>query len=195
MKARLHGDQGAREQPSECSQRGVPQGAADQPRPALGRRPWLALERRARSLRRFFFAITGGRVPLQGRQPSSALLCDVVSGWASPPVVRAETANDRLVGLRNADGAITVVMRARSVHGIGLRTSLGVVGIGPQGRVRRRRHLKPRGVLWFADCRWIIELPAGYPLPPLDARLVWRRVGGVGCAPAVPMLASWQGSS
>jgi hypothetical protein len=172
-------DQDARERPGERSQRGMPQGAADQPRPALGRRPWLALERRARSLRRFFFAITGGRVPPSPLQPSSAQIVDRVSGWSTPPVVIARTARRRFAGARGRVDPHAVLIGTRAVHGFGLRIPLGAVGIGPKGRVLRLEPLKPRGVVRLADCRWILELPASHPPPPMHARLVWRRPADV----------------
>ncbi len=166
---------GAHEQPDGHAERKMPQDAADQPRPALGRRPWLALERRARSLRRFFFAIAGGRVPPSAPQPSSVRLVDEGSGWASPPVEIAAGVRRRYVGSRGRQGARAILIAGSSVHGVGSKTPLRVVGIDPTGRVRRRGVLEPRAIVWFPECRWILELPADHSAPPRNVRLAWRR--------------------
>lgn len=165
----------AREQPNDQTQRGLPLGAAAQPRPALGRRPWLALERRARSLRRFFLAIAGTRVPPGRRHTSSYRIVDTVSGWTSPPVFIARTPRDRWRGARRHDCRCAVLLRCSSVLGLGLEAPLHVAGIDASGRVRLVRRLAPQSRIRLRDCRWALEVPPSCPPPPLGAALAWRR--------------------
>ena len=166
---------GARDRSDGHAERKMPQDAADQPRPALGRRPWLALERRARSLRRFFFAIAGGRVPPSAPQPSSVRLVDAASGWASPPVDIAGGVRRRYVGSRGRPVAGAILIAGSSVHAIGMTTPLRVVGIDPAGRVCRREVLEPGGLVWFPECRWILELAVDHSVPLRNVRLAWQR--------------------
>jgi hypothetical protein len=56
-----------------------------------------------------------------------------------------------------------------------MREGLRVVSLDGAGRVRRVALLRPRAV--FVDCgaRWILELPAARPAPPVGLRLAARR--------------------
>jgi len=58
------------------------------------------------------------------------------------------------------------VLAARSVHGFGMRESLGVVSLDAAGRVRRVGVLRPGRLFWDRGACWVIELPTGRPLPP-----------------------------
>lgn len=142
----------------------------DQPRPAFGLRPWFALLRRARSLRRFAFAIVGGSVPGDRPYRSSGLVKLSGSTWTSPPVTVASSFTDRLLGVRGG-GTDGLLIRSSSVHGRGIREPLRVVHLDGEGMVVHQdiltmgRRTHARGV-------WILELPIGAPGPDTGARLV-----------------------
>lgn len=100
--------------------------------------------------------------------------------WASGPVVVATTFGRRLVGLMGNPGH-GLLLRSRSVHGVGLGRSLGLVGLDADGRVVRTGRLRPGALVVWPRVRWIMELPRRVPLPPVGAVLApWPPVGGEG---------------
>ena len=107
-----------------------------QPRPAFGLRPWFALLRRARSLRRFAFAIVSGSVP-GGRpyRPGRSVVL-ATDRWRSLPITVAITSADRLVGMRHP-GRNGVLLKASSVHAAGLVDALRVVHVDAEEAQRR----------------------------------------------------------
>ena len=145
-------------------------GTGDQPRPAFGLRPWFALLRRARSLRRFAFAIVSGSVPGDRPYRSGGSVVLACEDWASPSVSVASSFRDRLLGVgrRGTDG---LLVRCASVHGHGIRAPLRVIHLDGDGTVVHQdilmtgRRTPARGV-------WILELPIGVPGPDTGARLV-----------------------
>jgi hypothetical protein len=144
--------------------------SGDQPRPAFGLRPWFALLRRARSLRRFAFAIVGGSVPGDRPYRSGGSVMLTVGTWTSPPVVVATSFTDRLLGVRRR-GTGGLLIRSASVHGRGIRESVRIVHLDGEGTVVHQdilmagRRTPARGV-------WILELPIGVPGPDTGATLV-----------------------
>ena len=58
-----------------------------------------------------------------------------------------------------------------------MREPLGVVSLGPEGRVRRVGALAPGRLFRDRGACWVIELPPGRPLPPegMVLRVVARR--------------------
>ena len=150
----------------------------DQPRPALGRRPWFALERRARSLRRFFLAIAGARVPPGAASATGGHLVMLAPGWRCGPVTVAATALARRRGLRPRPHGRRLLLRSRSVHGFGMAEELAVVGIGRDERVCAVRVLRPGHMVTIPRSRWILELPRDHPLPAIgeQVRLVRLRL-------------------
>jgi len=142
------------------------EGAADQPRPAFGRRPWLALLRRARSLRLFALAI--GRK----RLAASTTLVAVVAGdgsWHASPVAAATTANQRRLGVMT--GSPMVLIRTRNVHSRGLTHGLRLVGIDQSGAVVEVRALAPGRFARIAGATWVLEQPLDAPQPRVGTRL------------------------
>jgi len=141
-----------------------------QPRPAFGLRPWFALLRRARSLRRFAFAIVGGSVPGErGYRPGDRLALQG-DGWNSSDVIVASTFGDRLAGMRRP-GTPGVLIRASSVHGMTLDVPLRVVHIDLEGTVVRQDVLTPGRCIRAAG-PWLLELPIGGRGPAPGSRLV-----------------------
>jgi hypothetical protein len=142
---------------------------ANQPLPAFGLRPWLALERRALRLRRFALAMVG-----RGYQDRRAWREPVVlrsREWVSPPLGVARRMAERAAGIRGVPPGHGVLMRTRSVHGFGLVAPLGVVAIESDGRVSDVRVLRPGRVMWLGRVRWVAELPAECPPPRRGSRL------------------------
>lgn len=149
------------------------------PRPALGLRPWFAFLRRASILRRFAFAMIGEGTRRDAGQIRVVALRG--SGWCSGPVRVAQTRRERRRGLTPAPGPFGLLLRTRSIHGWGMATGLRWVALGVGGEVIAVGTLRPRGLLIVRGAvRWIAELPAWVPPPPVGARLK-----------PVPILASW----
>jgi hypothetical protein len=72
---------------------------------------------------------------------------------------------DRFLGVRRAPAGSVVVIRARSVHGFGLRQPLEVVGLDAEMRVVATSTLRPNRVIVLPSARMIVELPPGQPVP------------------------------
>jgi hypothetical protein len=153
----------ARERDTESLKR---KSAADQPRPALGRRPWFALLRRARSLRRFAFAIRRESVARSG---SRLTLLDPANGWRADRVSLFLSFWERWRGVKT--GMERVLMRTNAVHGRGLDHCVLIVGLDSTGRTIGSRALTPGGFVRFPGAVWVLELPDGHPLPVSGARL------------------------
>jgi len=142
----------------------------------------LALLLRESRLRRFALAMTGGRVP--ALRQHAAVVEAVGPGWRSGPLVVARGWRQRWRGLRPRPGGRGLLLRARSVHGFGMREPLGVVSLGPGGQVRRVGALRRGRLFWDPGACWVMELPLSRPLPPRGAVLavVARRPSRVGQA-------------
>lgn len=154
-------------------------GAAYLPRPALGRRPWLALFRRARSLRRFALAITRGRVT--GIIPLHTLAIRLTDGgWQSGPLLVVAGFLQRLRGMRGVPPGWGVLLRTGSVHTFGMSQSLMVLSLDGSGRILRRGTVPPGRVVSDRGAVWMAEMPPGR-CPPKPGRVVH----------VLPMLAGW----
>ena len=91
------------------------------------------------------------------------------------PVRIALDRRSRIRGLRPEANAGGLVLRTRSVHGFGMRRSLGVLALDDQGRVHAATRLRPRRIVTIRAARWIVELPADHPPPERGAELVLLR--------------------
>jgi len=149
--------------------RGLTAGGRAQPRPAFGLRPWFALLRRARSLRRFAFAIVRRSVP-GGRsyRPGRSVVMAAAS-WRSPPVLVATSFADRLIGMRrrHTNG---LLLRSSSVHAAGLGSPLRVVHLDTEGTVLHQ-DLLMAGRRITARGTWILELPIRSGRPDTGTKL------------------------
>lgn len=131
---------------------------SDQPRPALGLRPWFALLRRARSLRRFALAIRPKRIT--AAQPNCPIY-SVVSAAAEPlwQVAIPRNLLGRARGIRAVADGHGVLLAGSMVHGRRLAEPICVVALDRSGRVLAKRVLLP-GKLWFhRGAVWMLELP------------------------------------
>ena len=136
-----------------------------QPRPAFGLRPWFAFLRRARSFRRFAFAMTG-RIP--GTSPYQVSLSD--GAWRVEGIAVASSFLQRLGGM-HAGRARGVLLHTSSVHGKGLSDPLQIIHLTSQGVVAARDVLMP-GQTVSARSFWILELSLEEPAPTPGAPLV-----------------------
>jgi hypothetical protein len=125
-----------------------------QPRPALGRRPWFAFLRRARSLRRFALAMRWARVP-GGR----CLTIRVGEDGAGTHCHVAASPSQRLQGIGAVPPGGGLLLAGRSVHGFGLDRPLRVVGLDERGTVVAVRLLDPGRLVVLARARYLLELP------------------------------------
>lgn len=135
--------------------------AAAQPRPALGRRPWFALLRRARSLRRFAFAM---RTETVADAADSAAGAGHYAGWAVGDVTLAAGFVARLRGVRGG-AASRILLRGGAVHGRGLARPLPVVALDASGVVLVAQPLPPGRFVAVHGAAWILELAPGDRLP------------------------------
>ena len=143
-------------------------GGVAQPRPALGLRPWFALLRRARSLRRFAFAMPGS-VPAPARYPPLPTVAVICGDWRVEGVVVATTIRQRLAGVHAAE-ATGLLLHAGTVHGVGLSEPLRVIHLTASGTVVAHELLGGGGLV-RARSHWLLEVPAVAPPPPIGARL------------------------
>lgn len=154
---------------------GTGTGAAAQPRPAFGRRPWLALLRRARNLRRFALAM-GGRIPAGRRGDLVGAVQVSASGWAHRPVAVAGSLRARRTGLRPMALGWGMVIGGRSVHARGMVEPLTVVGIDRDGIVVFVRRLRPGGLAFMPGAAAVLELPGHLPTPSPGDILGWAPI-------------------
>ena len=85
--------------------------------------------------------------------------------WSSGPVFRAGTFGERLRGLRSRPPGSAVLLKAKSVHGIGMRHPFVAVGLTSQLEVLGVKPVRPGRVVVFPGGTYILELPAGRGLP------------------------------
>lgn len=151
---------GRGEAPERSARTGV---GYDLPRPALGRRPWFALLRRARRRRLFAFAMERERTTRLGlSQPWVVVRSD---SWCSPPLTIALGVTDRWRGARPEIGPHGLVLWTQSIHGLGLVAPIEFCVLDDSGRVELTGHLERRGLVALRHWRWFVEMPAGSGLP------------------------------
>jgi hypothetical protein len=91
-------------------------------------------------------------------------------GWARRARV-ARGFRERLVGLRDPQGADSLLLKARSVHGFGMSHPLNVVALGPGLEVLDVRRLRPNRVVTVPAATYLLEIPETVAPPPVGARL------------------------
>jgi hypothetical protein len=84
-------------------------------------------------------------------------------GWCSPPLIHARSTRQRLVGVHGATGG--VLLRARSVHGFGLRSAIAVLVLDREGLVLTARVVRRGEIVWVPGAAWIAEFTAPVTLP------------------------------
>lgn len=144
------------------------------PRPALGRRPWLAFLRRARIRRRFAFAMGQERTSTVSLRQND-LAVTGSDGWLSRPLAIGFSRRDRRIGLRPAPGPFDLLMQTRSIHTFGMASSLRWVALDGSGHVVGVGTLSPRRLIVVRRARFILEQPAVRTLPERGAATVLGR--------------------
>ena len=144
-------------------------GGVAQPLPALGLRPWFAFLRRARSLRRFAFAM-GRRLPGTPRYRRTTRIMLRNEQWELGPVTLATTFHERLIGMRS-DRNDSLLVHAGSVHGRGLADPLRVLHLTRTGRFVGHDVLAV-GRIVRARAYWILEMPMSAPVPENGAQVI-----------------------
>lgn len=91
-------------------------------------------------------------------------------GWQMSGLV-ARTFLDRFLGMRRAPPGSALVIRARSVHGFGIRHEIPVIGLDADMRVVSTRTLRPNRVIVVPSARLLVELPRGRPMPRIGDRV------------------------
>lgn len=94
-------------------------------------------------------------------------------GWDGAIVAKAETFPDRLFGMRYLQAKGGVLLRTRSVHTLGLKRHIRALSTSPTGEVLAIRDLRPNRVAFFRGAQYIIELPAGHPVPKVGASVTF----------------------
>jgi hypothetical protein len=94
----------------------------------------------------------------------------VAGGWSSE-AEQAVTFIERFRGLRSLGPDARLLIRARSVHTIGMSRPIGVLVIAHDGAVLDARTLSRNRVLFHNRARHILEVPEGSDLPPLESRV------------------------
>jgi hypothetical protein len=95
--------------------------------------------------------------------------------WESGPVRLAAGFLDRWRGLRPRPRTCGLLLRARSVHGIGMREDLWAVGISSAGVVLTVKRLRAGSIAILPGATWVLELPLGRRPPPPGSALSWDR--------------------
>ena len=90
------------------------------------------------------------------------------ASWSSGPVTVARTFWQRLRGLKSFDA---VLIKTRSVHGIGMSSPFRAVGLDGQFEVRTVRVVEPGEVALFPNCRHVLELPMTAEPPAPGSKL------------------------
>ena len=139
--------------------------AKDQPRPALGLRPWFALLRRARNLRRFALAMRHERVTVLRRNVPIQLIAEVPGVFRCPVIVPASF-RERLAGIKRAPPGHGVLLAAAAVNSVGLRRAVTAIALGDRGEILAVHFLAPHAFWRHSRASWILELDAQTPPPP-----------------------------
>ncbi len=80
-------------------------------------------------------------------------------------VSHARTFRERWRGLKGLPAGSAVLMKTRSVHGFGVKTPFRAVGLTKTFVVVETHVVKPRRVVNFPGCRYVLELPVDLEAP------------------------------
>ncbi|HEX2404319.1 MAG TPA: hypothetical protein VHM29_06410 [Acidimicrobiia bacterium] len=92
------------------------------------------------------------------------------SNWGATGYL-ARTFSDRLFGVRRVPHGSVVVLSTTSVHSLGLRGTLDLIGVDDRMRVVATMPLPPNRVRVIPSARLIVEIPAGGPLPEVGDQI------------------------
>lgn len=92
-------------------------------------------------------------------------------GWQSGPVIAATSFLERWRGLRGAVPEAAMLLRTRSVHGLGMNRPFRAVGLAEDYQVLKTRLVPPSRFARFPRCKWVLELPESASSPKLGQTL------------------------
>ena len=98
--------------------------------------------------------------------------------WTSGPVVIADTFYRRLRGVRIVPPRHALLLRAASVHGMGLSSPLTTVAFDRSGHVSAVGRLAPWRFWGRAGARMILEMDLEEPIPDFGERVAIRPIVG-----------------
>lgn len=94
-------------------------------------------------------------------------------GWSTPAHL-ARSFLDRWRGIKRVAGPFPLLLRTRSVHGLGLDAPIIVAPIDAGLKVGKIRILQPGRFITFPRARYVLEMPLGSKPPPLGSTLEMR---------------------
>lgn len=97
--------------------------------------------------------------------------------WTSGPVAVGVGFSEKWKGLRPEPRGFGFLLRARSVHSMGMRVPLLVIAIDNRGEVVRVTRLAPGRIFIAPTARHILELPIDAQPPLVGMALTWHGVG------------------
>lgn len=104
------------------------------------------------------------------------MFLDLSAGsWSAPAVPLAIGFGRRWRGLRAATGGNALLLRGRSVHTVGMKEALWLVGVTGAGRVIQVRYVVPGRAVILAGADFVLELPPTRPPPPLGSTITAAR--------------------
>ncbi|MFQ5517513.1 MAG: hypothetical protein ACE5E8_08045 [Acidimicrobiia bacterium] len=96
-------------------------------------------------------------------------------GFGPAPVQAALGMRRRFGGIKTMPRGWSLLLRARSVHGFGLRLPVNVARLDETGLVLEVRLLQRRRMLWWRRPQLLLEVAPGLSPPAQGARLIVRR--------------------
>jgi hypothetical protein len=96
------------------------------------------------------------------------------AGWRSGPVLRAHAFWERLRGLIARPPDTAMLIRTRSVHGLGMTRPCRILALDARCRVLAVSVLRPGRMVSVRGASWMLELPMSIPPPPIGAVLALK---------------------
>ncbi len=91
--------------------------------------------------------------------------------WPGSPVKIANSFLDNLRGINGVPDGTGLLLRKRSVHTIGLNTTMWGVGVDSSGTVLAVKKMRPNRFFHYSACAYVVELPREIDPPAPGDRL------------------------
>jgi uncharacterized membrane protein (UPF0127 family) len=89
--------------------------------------------------------------------------------WSVGHLVVAESFFERLRGVSLSAARQGILIQRSAVHTMGISYAIETVAVDREGRVVEVRTLNPNSFAWFRRAKYVLELPAGSPVPPVGS--------------------------
>lgn len=89
--------------------------------------------------------------------------------WSVDHLVVAESFFERLRGVKLSAARQGILIHRSAVHTMGIADAIETVAVDREGRVVGVRTLSPNRFAWFRRAKYVLELPAGSPVPPIGS--------------------------